>query len=518
MANTILHKRSSTQGAVPLLANLSLGELSINTYDGRLYTKKNDGSNAIVDLSQNDKITLSGDATGTSTNPSAGSNYSNLAVTLATVNSNTGTFGGIGQLSVVTVNAKGLVTAASNVALNTSAVTLAANTTNITANATVGTVGFDLTNTGVSAGNYGSATNVPTIVVDAKGRVTSITTNAISTSFTVAGTSGTATVSGGSTLTLAGTYGVTVAVGSTYANISTPQDLRSTASPSFTAVTGGEITISGNSISSTNAVISIDPSTTGAGGTVVIAGNLQVTGTTTTVNSTTVDVADLNLTLAKGAANPAAANGAGLTIDGAGATWNYTSATDSWNSNKHVVATSGFFSNSTESTSTSSGALVVTGGAAVGANLYVGGNLVATGGIVTGGGTSGNISGVDYLLASNVNVSSNLKIASTIGVLDVGATLIDLITYSVSDSTGAGNLTITGNVINLTATGPGAVTRGSASYIPVITTDAYGRIASIANTAASIPFSSITSTPTTLSGYGITDGLSTSSTIDGGTY
>jgi hypothetical protein len=451
VANTILHKRSNTQGAVPLLANLSLGELSINTWNGRLYTKKNDGSNAIVDLSQNDKITLSGDATGTSTNPSAGLGYSNLAVTLSS--------------------------------------------------------------TGVSAGSYGSATSVPTIVVDAKGRITSVTTNAISTSFTLAGTSGSATVSGGSTLALAGTYGVTVAVGATYANISTPQDLRTTAGPTFANVTAGEITITGNSISSTNAVISIDPSTTGAGGTVIIAGNLQVTGTTTTVNSTTVDVADLNLTLAKGAANPAAANGGGLTIDGASATWQYTSATDSWNSNKHVVATSGLFSNATESTSTTSGALVVTGGVGVGANLYVGGNIISAYGFTTSG-TSGNISGVSYLLAGNVVASNNLIVGTT----NVYDTLVDLNLYSVSDSSGAGNLTITGNLINLTAAGPGAVTTGSASYIPVITTDAYGRIASVANTAVSIPFSSITSTPTSLSGYGITDALSTSSTIDGGTY
>jgi hypothetical protein len=51
-------------------------------------------------------------------------------------------------------------------------------------------------------------------------------------------------------------------------------------------------------------------------GTVVIHGDLQVDGTTTTINSTTVDIADKNITLAKGSANAAAANGAGITIDG----------------------------------------------------------------------------------------------------------------------------------------------------------------------------------------------------------
>jgi hypothetical protein len=82
----------------------------------------------------------------------------------------------------------------------------------------------------------------------------------------------------------------------------------------------------------------------GDGGTVtvnkdlVVSGDLTVNGTTTTINSTTLDVDDINITVAKGAANAAAANGAGLTVDGASATILYTSATDSWNFNKPLIA------------------------------------------------------------------------------------------------------------------------------------------------------------------------------------
>ena len=50
-------------------------------------------------------------------------------------------------------------------------------------------------------------------------------------------------------------------------------------------------------------------------GTVTIRGNLLVKGLTTTINSTTLDVKDLNLTLAKGSLTPFASNGAGLTIE-----------------------------------------------------------------------------------------------------------------------------------------------------------------------------------------------------------
>jgi hypothetical protein len=75
------------------------------------------------------------------------------------------------------------------------------------------------------------------------------------------------------------------------------------------------------------------------GGNIVVTGDLTVNGTTTTVNSTTVDIADLNITVAKGAANSSAANGAGLTVDGASATMTYTHATASWNFNKPLKAT-----------------------------------------------------------------------------------------------------------------------------------------------------------------------------------
>jgi len=69
-------------------------------------------------------------------------------------------------------------------------------------------------------------------------------------------------------------------------------------------------------------------------GNLTVTGNLQVDGTTTTVNSTTLDVADLNITVASGAANAAAADGAGLTVDGASATITYNSTDDDWEFNK----------------------------------------------------------------------------------------------------------------------------------------------------------------------------------------
>lgn len=53
MATLIQFKRSSTQNAVPVTSDLSLGEIAVNTYHGRFYTEKNDGSAAIVEVGSN---------------------------------------------------------------------------------------------------------------------------------------------------------------------------------------------------------------------------------------------------------------------------------------------------------------------------------------------------------------------------------------------------------------------------------------------------------------------------------
>lgn len=51
MANTIQLRRSATANAVPTTTQLALGELAINTYDGKLYLKKNvSGTESIVQI------------------------------------------------------------------------------------------------------------------------------------------------------------------------------------------------------------------------------------------------------------------------------------------------------------------------------------------------------------------------------------------------------------------------------------------------------------------------------------
>jgi len=69
---------------------------------------------------------------------------------------------------------------------------------------------------------------------------------------------------------------------------------------------------------------------------VTVLGDLTVQGATTTLNTATLDVEDLNITVAKNAADSSAANGAGLTVDGADATFTYTHSGTKWNLNKDL--------------------------------------------------------------------------------------------------------------------------------------------------------------------------------------
>ena len=54
MANVLKLKRSAVARRIPGPADLTLGELALNTWDGRLFGKKNDGADAIVEFLSSD--------------------------------------------------------------------------------------------------------------------------------------------------------------------------------------------------------------------------------------------------------------------------------------------------------------------------------------------------------------------------------------------------------------------------------------------------------------------------------
>lgn len=130
---------------------------------------------AIADATTNGLTTTSTFANVVATDIIVGGNNSSLTANLRTVNTDTGTFGNSTIVPQLTVDAKGRILAVSNIAILFPAQTLISNTTEITANTVSGAPGLNLTTTGVTAGTYGGAINVPQITVDTKGRVTNIT-------------------------------------------------------------------------------------------------------------------------------------------------------------------------------------------------------------------------------------------------------------------------------------------------------------------------------------------------------
>jgi len=50
MAQVIKLKRTAVQGKIPTTSNLELGEIALNTYDGRIFFEKNDGSPSIQEI------------------------------------------------------------------------------------------------------------------------------------------------------------------------------------------------------------------------------------------------------------------------------------------------------------------------------------------------------------------------------------------------------------------------------------------------------------------------------------
>ena len=453
MANKILIKKSSTQGAVPTTAQLDLAELAINTFDGRLFAKKNDGSASIVDLKQNDPIRILGDASSTySASSTSGEYYSNVTMTLNNVNSNSGVYGGksgsglsqVIRIPQITVNTKGLVTDSANVSFTLSDLgfgTMAQQNANAVA-ITGGTIdGTAIGGTTAAAGTFTTLDSTGAATLDSL----DVTNNA-----TVGGTLG---VTGATTLTGGATVGTLTAGRVTFAG--TGGLLSDSGDLTFNS-TSGNLTAKGGVITNDLHV----------GGSTYINGDLTVRGTTTTVNSTTVAIGDLNIELAKDATNAAQADGGGITVHGptTAATITYASVDDSWNFNKKVnlanlVATGNVDADNFNAThKISSATLATTGAATVGGTLGVTGTTTLSGDLSVGGnetvtGTLG-VTGATTLTTLTTSGAATLNSASITNGATVGGTL---------DVTGATTFTTaTGGGLQVKAIGN--VTPGTAAF------------------------------------------------------
>ena len=129
-------------------------------------------------------VALTGDATGQAQFQGSG-NTATIPLVLDSVNSNSGSFGDAATIPNFTVNAKGLITAAGETAVNITASQVSDHTTvtrglfgginGITYTSGDGNISLTDTIGSSSAGTYGSASAVPVFLADRYGRIGSIT-------------------------------------------------------------------------------------------------------------------------------------------------------------------------------------------------------------------------------------------------------------------------------------------------------------------------------------------------------
>ena len=310
------------------------------------------------------------------------------------------------------------------------------------------------------------------------------------------------------------------------------------------SATVDNLSLDGNTITTSSGNLTIDSNggTTTINDNAIISGNLTVNGTTTTINSTTVNIDDKNFQVATGAADDAAADGAGFTVDSGDGdkTWNFEATGDNWGSSENINLASGKVlkvANTSILSSTTLGSSVVTS------------SLTSLGTIGTGVWQGTAINDTYLGTIDNANKVS-LSALNIDGGTDIGAALANTDEIIVDDGGGGTNrrcdmsrvktyiygamsgdaTASSGGAVTLAASGVSAGTVGSSTAIPIITVDAKGRVTNtsttavdsttIANGSASVAVASngpITSTGNHdfTAGIDVTGNITVSGTVDG---
>ena len=358
----------------------------------------------------------------------------------------------------------------------------------VTLNASLNTV------SGLSAGFYGGAvagtTTIPVIQVAANGRIMGIANTTATSSFTISDGTNSNTIYSGATFYNEGTKGITTTVTANTVTISTDNTI-----------------VRSNTSSVGPQAISTDVS---------IAGNLIVSGTTTYINTATVQTAESLLELASnnnvgdivdigfyGASNTGTQIAYhGLIREGSGGSnagnfYLFKNLTTKPNSN--TVTYSGLQTANLIAGNVSTTAVFSSGGL-VSTSTYTGTYLdgivldymTGNGRIITGSGDGLTVynngpSSPNPLFAINNsgNITTGTWQANTIGILYGGTNNTSYTTNQITYYNGT-------SIVSLANTGT-AGSYGSASYIPVITTDGFGRVSGVSNTQILLDTSAITS-------------------------
>ena len=406
-----------------------------------------------------------------------------------------------------------------------------------------------LGNSGVSAGTYGGATQVPTFVVDSKGRITSAANVAISGTLNIAGDTGTDAVAlSTDTITFVGGDGITTVAYSANSNVRFDVDntvVRTTGGTiSGDLAITGNLVISGNTITqdvetirtedsllllaANNVADAIDIGFAGqyndgstkytglvkqAGGNYFLFQNLPNNPTTNTLSvgsATAGNTATLRANLTGGTVSSLASaiavadggTGAGTFTTGGILIGNATGALSTL-ANSNFTLTGGFVAANTISSLTVDAYGRVT--AATGSAIAIDTAQITSGTLplARGGTNQTSYTAGQRLVYDGTSLSSQANTSTTVtGGFAAANTITSLTVNSygeVSAVTGAAIAIDTSQLTSgtiadarLAAVGT-AGTYANASHVPVITTDSKGRVTAVTNTAIAIDTSQVTS-------------------------
>jgi len=469
MSNTVLIKRSGTPNAVPSTANLALGELAINTYDGRLYTKIDTGTASVYELTQNQPIQVLGNVTGNSVN--TGNGTSNITLTLTSTGVAAGTYGGsvgpTSNIGVFTVDQYGRITSASNVAISTSSLSNGTSNIEIANSANISITVAGTPNVAVFANTGVYVTGV----TSASGNVTGANL------FTAGIVSATGNITGGNIATLGNVAANGVLTDNYYYANGSPVDFQQAAGANgeIQFNLGDDFAASANlAFDSANSILTVTgaSSVTGniTGGNVTTAGKanigtLEVTGTGSITGNLTVtaNITGGNLITAGNVYAPAMVNNGTFSTDiQLGAASGIIAVTTNGNSTQFKPSgqielggiaqiVSGTFSGSGITLGTSQTDIfqnrdgnvtiqVGTGGATTSTWTFTNsGNLLAPGNIVV----TSNVTGGNITTAGQVSATGNI---TTGGLITAVGNITGANMFTAGDVSAAGN--VNGNNIN----------------------------------------------------------------------
>jgi len=302
MATKIILKKSSTAGAVPLVADLDAAELAINLADRKIYTKNNSGAIVTLQGAYVDSVApgtpaegdLWYDTTSNYLKAYNGSSWVNAGFTTLGEFGITATAAELNVLDGITATTTELnyvdgVTSAIQTQLDGKSSTSHNHTLDSLSNTTITSnsageilkwngsawVNNTLAEAGISAvGHTHTASNITDFTEAAQDAVGSIISGSGIVSVTYNDTANTIVVSASESDTLATVTGHGATTGTA---ISITNATASTSTTTGALKVTGGVGVAGN---------------LNVGGDTVITGNLTVNGTTTTVNSNTVNIGD----------------------------------------------------------------------------------------------------------------------------------------------------------------------------------------------------------------------------------